>query len=176
MTDQATVIAAVIQQVVLAITFILIPIGAQKYGQKAQDAAEKAVSEQGFETGLLIKNGIKMTESKVEMLLPLAFAVAYLLLAIVGSVSGHFNHTLLWIVEGFTLLVVGAVTAQQTFVTYFLTRAFSKSKDATLRKVNVEVFISAALKEFPDWLRPLQVIRFLAATVGSMIVLVLLYL
>lgn len=176
MTDQATAITAVIQQVILAITFILIPIAAQKYGREAQEAAEKAISAQGFEKGLLLKNGVKMTESKAEMLLPLAFAVAYLLLAIVGVVNGHFNHTLLWIVEAFTFLVVGTVAAQQVFITSFLSRAFSKSKDATLRKIDVTAFLSAARQEFPGWLQPLQTIRFLAATVGSVIVLVLLYL
>lgn len=174
MTDQITTIVVITQLFILALTFILIPIIAQKYGQKAQNAAEKAVADQGFEKELLLKNGVKMSESKAEMLLPLAFAIAYLIIAFIGITSGHFNTTLLWIVDSFTLLVVGVVTAQQVFVTSFLKRAFQKSKDANLRKIDVEAFISAALKEFPAWLQPLQVARFLAATVGSATVLLLL--
>jgi len=174
MTDQITTTIAVVQQLVLSLTFILIPIAAQKYGQRAQDAAEKVVADQGFKEGLLLKNGVKMTESKVEMLLPLAFALAYLAVAVIGISGGHFNDVLLWIVESFTLLIVGMVTAQQVFVAAFLNRAFKKSKDASLRKINVEAFVTAASKVLPVWVRPLQVIRFLAASAGSIVVIILL--
>lgn len=174
MSNQVTTVVAVVQQGILSITFILIPIIAYKYGQKAQGAAENAVVNQGFAKDLLLKNGVKMNESKLEMVLPLVFAAAYAALAIIGLVGGGFNNMLLWIVEGFTLIVVGMVTAQQVFVTAFLTQAFKKSKDADLRKIDVEAFVLAALKEFPGWLRPLQFIRFLAATVGSAAVVILL--
>lgn len=174
MTDSLTTMVAVIQQLILGFTFIFIPIAAQKYGQRAQNAAEKEVARQGFDEGLLLKNGVKMTESKVEMLLPLAFAAAYLVLATIGLSGGHLNQTLLWLVEGFTLLIVGMVTAQQVFVATFLNKAFKKSKDVSLHKINVEAFVAAASKEFPGWLRPMQVVRFLAASVGSAVVIILL--
>jgi uncharacterized membrane protein len=115
------------QLMLLALTFIIIPIVAQRYGKRAQDAAEKAVARQGFERGLLLKNGMKMTESKVEMLLPLAFAVIYAVVAVMSMKFG-LNHMLLWIIEVFTFIVVGMVTAQQVFVTSFMKRAFKKIK------------------------------------------------
>ena len=166
-------ILTVAQLLLLAVTFIVIPIVAQKYGKRAQDAAEKAVTDQGFEQGLLLKNGVKMTESKIEMLLPLAFAAMYIIVATISATSAHSNHTLLWVVEGFTLVVVGMVTAQQVFVTAFIKRAFKVSKDERLHKVDVEHFMAAASVEFPRWLRPIQIVRFLLATIGSLLVIVL---
>ncbi len=165
-------ILAVAQLLLLALTFIIIPIVAQKYGQRAQNAAEKAVADQGFEPGLLLKNGVKMTESKVEMLLPFAFAALYMVVAAVSIASG-LNHVLLWIVEVFTLVVVGMVTAQQVFVTSFVERAFKNSKDEQLHKIDVARFMAAASAEFPSWLRAIQVVRFVLATAGAFLVIVL---
>jgi len=160
------------QLVLLALTFIIIPIVAQKYGRRAQDAAEKAVASQGFERDLLFKNGVKMTESKVEMLLPLAFAVMYAVVAVMSLKSG-LNRTLLWIIEGFTFVVVGMVTAQQVFITSFIKRVFKNSKDERLHTVDVERFIAAATAEFPSWLRAVQIVRFALATIGALLVIAL---
>jgi hypothetical protein len=166
-------IVTITQLLLLALTFIIIPIVAQKYGKRAQDAAEKAVADQGFEPGLLLKSGVKMTESKLEMLLPLAFAALYILVATMSAITGHLNHVLLWCVEGFTLVVVGLVTAQQVFVTLFMKRAFKNSKDERLHKINVERFVAAASREFPYWLRTIQMVRFALATIGALLVIVL---
>lgn len=166
-------IVAVTQLLLLALTFIIIPIVAQKYGRRAQDAAEKAVADQGFEQGLLLKNGVKMTESKVEMLLPLAFAALYITVAAISASSTSLNHILLWIIEGFTLVVVGMVTVQQVFVASFMKRAFKASKDERLHKVDVERFMAAASAEFPRWLYAIQAVRFALATIGALLVIVL---
>lgn len=169
-------VVAVTQLFLLALTFIIIPIVAQKYGQRAQDAAEKAVADQGFEYGLLLKNGVKMTESKLEMLLPFAFAAAYMAVAAISLAANRLDHTLLWAVEGFTLVIVGMVTAQQVFVTSFMERAFKQAKDERLHKVAVERFMAAALAEFPAWLRTIQIARFVLATIGALLVMILLIL
>jgi hypothetical protein len=174
--NNISLVITIAQLLLLALTFIIIPLVGQKYGRRAQNAAEKAVADQGLEPGILLKNGVKMTESKVEMLLPFAFALAYLIVAIITLVSGQINHTLLWIIEGFTFLVVGAVTAQQVFIASFLTRAFKNAKDEHLHKVNVKQFITAAQSEFPSWLHGVQVMRFVLATAGSLVILALLFL
>jgi len=166
-----TTIITVAQLILLALAFIIIPIVGQKYGERAQKAAEKSVADQGFDSGILLKSSVKMTESKLEMLLPFAFAVAYVIVAVISITGSHLNHMLLWIVEGFTLIVVGAVTAQQVFVASFLERAFKKAKDERLHEINVKQFITAAQAEFPSWLHGLQVMRFVLATAGSLVVL-----
>lgn len=171
MDDQSSLTLAAIQQFLLALTFILIPIAAQKYGQKAQEAAEKCVAAQGLDAQLLPKNGIKFTESKVEMLLPLGFAAVYMVTALLIIGGNDLGRTLTWIIEPITLVIVGLVTANQVFATSFMQRAFRKSGNVDLQKINVEGFVVAALKEFPAWLRPLQVVRFLLATVGAALVL-----
>lgn len=174
MTYQPELLVAAIQQLLLAATFIAIPIVAQKFGEQAQSAAEKSVTDQGLDGQLLSKNGIKFSESKLEMLLPFAFAAAYIVTALLILTRNDLGRTLTWIIEPVTLVIVGLVTANQVFATSFMQRAFKKSGNVGLQKVDVEKFVVAALKEFPSWLRPLQVVRFLAATVGSVIVLMLL--
>jgi hypothetical protein len=48
----------------------IIPIIALLYGAHAQEAAENIVSDQGFDKDLLLKNGVKFSESRIESLLP----------------------------------------------------------------------------------------------------------
>jgi len=174
MPVHTTLTIAAVQQLLLALTFVLIPIAAQKYGKRAQDAAEKSVSSQGLDGQLLPKNGIKFTESKVEMLLPLGFAVVYAVIALLILAGSDLGKTLTWVIEPITLVLVGMVTANQVFATSFMKRAFQKSGKVELQKINVEAFVSAALKEFPSWLRPLQAVRFALAVGGSLVVLILL--
>ncbi len=173
MISQTTLTIAVIQQLLLAFTFILIPLAAQKYGQKAQAAAEAAVSKQGVDGKLLAKNSIKFSESKVEMLLPLGFAIIYIVISLLILTGSEFTKTTLWIIEPLTLIIVGIVTTNQVFALSFIKRIFQKSSNPELQTINVEAFIAAALKEFPVWLRPLQIVRFTLATGGSVLVLAL---
>jgi len=56
---------ASIQQFALAITFILIPFAAKRYGDRAQQAAESDMRRQGIQTGghLLFKSGVKFAKT-----------------------------------------------------------------------------------------------------------------
>ncbi len=68
----------------------------------------------------------------------------------------------------------GVPKEPQVFPTWYIKRTFRHAEDKRLHHVNVEAFVQAAATAFPAWLRPLQVFRFGLATVGSVVVILLL--
>ncbi len=170
------IFVAAIQQLLLAATFFVLPLVARRYGDRAQQAAEKAVMEQGLgtEKDFLLKHSIKFSESGPEMLLPFSIAVLLSITGILNLADVEIGRTLTWIIEPLLLIIVGFITASQVFTTWYIKRTFRKAEDRRVRQVNVEAFVQAAANVFPSWLRPLQVIRFGVATLGSLVVIVLL--
>jgi len=73
-------------------------------------------------------------------------------------------------------VVVGYVTYGQVFPAAFLKRPWAKADDERLRRIDVDRMIEAAGREFPGWLRPLQIARFGLATFGSLLVMTMLLL
>jgi hypothetical protein len=170
------IFVAAIQQLLLAATFFIIPVVAQRYGDQAQQAAEKAVADQalGTEKDFLLSHGIKFSESGLEMLLPFGIATLLTVIGLLNLSQAAIGRTLTWVIEPLLLVVVGYVTGAQVFTTWYLKRAFEKVEDERLRQVNIEAFLQAAVRAFPAWLRPLQVFRFGLATLGSIVVMLLL--
>jgi hypothetical protein len=171
-----TPVVAAIQQLALGVTFLIIGVTAQRYGDQAQQAAEQAVIDQGVarEKDFLLKRKVKFSESAAEMLLPLAIGVLLLIVGLLNLPGSGLGRTLSWVLEPLLLVIVGFVTAGQVFVSPFLKRAFKKSADAQLRQIDVDALVKRAATAFPAWLYPLQVGRFALATAGSAVVMVLL--
>ena len=169
-----THLIAAIQQLALGVTFLVIGVTARHYGDQAQQASEQAVIDQGVaqETDFLLKHKVKFSESTAEMLLPLAIGVL-LLVGILNLPGSGLSRTLSWVLEPLVLVIVGFVTSGQVFVSRYLKRAFKNSQDAQLRQIDVDALVKRAATAFPAWLHPLQVVRFVLATVGSVAVLVL---
>jgi hypothetical protein len=165
-------------QLLLAATFFIISIVAFLYGDKAQQAAEKALLEQGvtLDRNFLIKHGVKFSESRIELLLPLAIGILLTSLGILNLTGNSLGRTLSLIIEPIVFVIVGLVTSGQVFATQYIKQSFKRSKEAQLHKIKVEPFVNAALKAFPSWLRGLQIVRLLLATVGSLAVIVFLLL
>jgi len=176
MTISPDIFSAALQQLLLAATFFIIPLGARRYGDQAQQSAEQAVTAQGLgtEKDFLLKQGIKFSESRTEMLLPFGIAIFLTVVGMLNLAGAGIGRTLTWIIEQLLLVVVGYVTAGQVFPTWYIKRTFRHAEDKRLHHVNVEAFVQAAATAFPAWLRPLQVFRFGLATVGSVVVILLL--
>ena len=161
-------------QLLLAATFVVMPLAAYRYGAAAQQAADADAERQGLPSGTLAKHGIRMQESKPEMLLPLGIALVLAALAVLNLAGVSAGRTLTWVLQPLMLLAGGFVTAGQVFVVRYVEAAVRKSDDPLLRGVNVGSFITAAQAEFPGWVRPLIILRFLLATMGSALILTLL--
>jgi len=170
-----THIIAAVQQLALGVTFLVIGVAARRYGDQAQQAAEQAVIDQGVvqETDFLLNHKVKFSESSVEMLLPLAIGVLLLVVGILNLPGSGLSRTLSWVLEPLLLVIVGFVTSGQVFVSLSLKRAFKNSQDAQLRQIDVDALVKRAATAFPSWLHPLQVVRIVFVTVGSVVVLVL---
>lgn len=108
------------------------------------------------------------------MILPLGIAVVLTIIGRLNLAGAEIGRTLTWIIEPLLLVIVGFVTAGQVFPTWYIQRAWKHAEDTRLHHIRVEAFVQAAAQAFPAWLRPLQVVRFGLATVGSVVVMVLL--
>ena len=165
------VLAAVVQ-LLLAGTFVVMPVVAYRYAAAAaQRAADADAVRQGLPAGSLAKHGIRKEESKAELMLPLAIA---LVLAVLASLNlAGAGRTLTWVLQPLMLLAGGFVTAGQVFVVRYVEIDLRKSDDPGLRGVDVRSFVSAAQAEFPGWVRPVIVARFVLATAGSALIICL---
>jgi hypothetical protein len=174
-TSPALVVAAV-QELLLALLFFVIPFVALAYGERAQRAAERDVISQGvaIDGDTLRRSGAQFSESRMEMLLPLGIGVVLVVAAGIALLGGSRAVIVTWVVEVLLLVVVGSVTYGQVFPAASLTRAWAKADDERLRRIDVDRMMRAAGEEFPRWLRPLQIARFGLATVGSLVVMLLL--
>jgi hypothetical protein len=175
MTQLALSVAAA-QQLLLAVLFFVIPFVALRFGQGAQRAAEQSVAAQGIDIDAetLLRNGARFVESEAEMLLPLGIGAILVIVAWLNLTQRPLARPITWAVEALLLLVVGLVTAAQVFPAPYVKRAWARSDDERLRRIDVTAMMSAAGGAFPWWLRPLQLMRFFLATVGSLVVMGLL--
>lgn len=161
-------------QLLLAGTFLVMPFAAYRYGTAAQRAADADAVRQGLPAGTLATQGIRMEESKAEMMLPLGIALAMMALAALNLAGVGAGRTLTWILQPLMLLAGGFVTASQVFVVRFVDAALRKSSVPALRGLDVKSFISAAQAEFPAWVRPVIIARFVLVTAGSALIIALL--
>ncbi|MFJ2191860.1 hypothetical protein ACIOJE_28645 [Kitasatospora sp. NPDC087861] len=141
---------------------------------QAQRAAEAEVVRQGYPAAVLAQHGIRFKEKTWEFLLALAIAATLTTLAALNLTANGTGRLLSWIVEPVVLIAVGSVTASQVFATRFTEAAFRKSTDPTVRNIDARAVLAAAKAGFPSWVRPVVLVRFPLATLGSLLVILLL--
>ncbi|MFI9204113.1 hypothetical protein [Streptomyces sp. NPDC053048] len=169
-----SVATAIALQLLLAATFLVIPVTVWFTGGAAQRAAEAETARQGYPAEVLARHGIRFKERAWEFSLALSIAAILLTLAGLNLTASTTGRTLSWIVEPIVLLVVGFITAGQVFAARYTEAALKKSDDPAVRTIDARAVIAAASAQFPSWLRPLVLLRFPLATLGSALVIVLL--
>ncbi|MBE1876587.1 hypothetical protein [Myceligenerans pegani] len=161
-------------QYTTAVTFLVIGLAAYRHGTMAQRAAEAEVTRQGLPPEVLMRHGVRVEESRTELMLPLGIAALLAVLATVNLTAPDVGRTSTWIVQPTLLLAGGFITASQVFTARFVAAAFRRSEDPKARAIDAKAVIGAASRAFPWWMRPLIVIRFALVTIGSAAVLLLL--
>jgi hypothetical protein len=161
-------------QLLLAVAFAAMAFVARRYGAAAQRAAEADAVRQGLPEGVLARHGIRIEESKAEMALPLAIAAVFGTIGALNLAGASVGRTLTWILQPLMLLAGGFITAGQVFVVRYVQSAIRKSDDPALRRADTRSLMAAANAQFPAFVRPLIVVRFLLATLGSLLILLLL--
>ncbi|MFC9689100.1 hypothetical protein ACFTSF_11210 [Kribbella sp. NPDC056951] len=160
--------------VLLGLTFCVIPVAAYRYGDAAQRAAEADVRRQGAAVELLEQHRVQFSESGREMLFPFGIAAVLFVLAALDLAGIGVARVLTWILAGLLLTGGGFVTGAQLLADRYVAAAFRRSSDPAARGLDASAVVRAAGNEFPSWLRPLQFVRFVLATAGSIVVIVLL--
>ncbi|MEV4219139.1 hypothetical protein [Nonomuraea sp. NPDC049725] len=159
-------------QLLLAATFVVIPVAVWRTGGRAQRAAEAEVARQGHAPDVLARHGIRFEERAPE--LALALGIAVVVTALAGLNLAGTGRVLSWVLEPVIFLAVGFVTASQVFAVRYTEAAFARSADPAVREIDARAVIAAASGGFPSWLRPLVLVRFGLATLGSVLVIILL--
>ena len=166
-------VAAVIQ-LLTAATFLIMPFLAYRYGDEAQRAAEKDAAAQGFRPELLEEHGVRFRERGAELLLPLGIALVLVVLAVLNLAGSDIGRIATFVFQPLLLIGGGFVTAGQVFAVRFVEAGFRKSGEPELQRIEVRSVADAAVRAFPLWFRPLVVTRFVLATAGSALVILLL--
>jgi hypothetical protein len=161
-------------QFLLATTFLVVSVVAYRDGANAQRAAEAEVVKQGFPASILAQHSVTFEESGTELLLPLAIALILAALAALNLSGSEVGRVMSLILQPILLVGGGIVTARQVFAVSYLQSAFKKSIDTRIRDVNAKALVGAAMAAFPNWLGYLIATRFVLATAGSLLVIVLL--
>ncbi|TDD38224.1 hypothetical protein E1286_36530 [Nonomuraea terrae] len=161
-------------QLLLATTFLVLPVTVWFTGEAAQRAAEAEVARQGHAPGVLARHGIRFAERAWEFGLALAIGAVLATLGALNLAGDETGRLLSWVVTPLVLAGAGFVTTSQVFATRYTEAALAKSGDPAARALDARRVIAAASSGFPSWLRPLVVVRFVLTTAGSLLVIVLL--
>lgn len=168
------VVVASILQLALAATFVLIPVAGAFHGPRAQRAAETEVVRQGFPATLLAERGINFGTSRASIAVAVAIGLGLATLASLNLAGNGAGQLLSWIFQPIVLILGCVIMPGEVFVTRFVTSAFAKSGDPTLRNLEAAAFVNAAVTTVPAWYRYVIALRLVLATVGSLLVIILL--
>ncbi|GAA3248497.1 hypothetical protein [Nonomuraea helvata] len=155
-------------QVLLALTYSIVPLVGHRYGAAAQQAADAEIRRQGHDPAVLVKHGLDFTASTASVVVSMAIAVGLATLAVL-NLGGQRLPT--WILQPILLIAGGFITTAQVFVIRYVEAALHKSGTTD---IDTRALLGAADAVFPDWFRPLIVTRFLLTTAGSLVILLLL--
>jgi hypothetical protein len=97
--------------------------------------------------------------------------VVLAVLNLAGNPAGRIGS---WILQPLLFIAGALILSRQVFTARFLTSAFRSSGDATLAGINVKAFVAAAADAYPAWFPYVVSTRFVLATLGSLLVIVLL--
>ncbi|MEV0409032.1 hypothetical protein [Actinoallomurus sp. NPDC050550] len=161
-------------QLALTATFVVLPVVVYFYGGSAQRAAEAETIRQGVPVEVLAEHRIRFEEKAWEFLLAIGIAAALATLAGLNLSRIRTGLVLSWIAEPVVLVAVGFVCASQVLAVRYTQAAFAKSGDPRVREIDAAAVIGAASAAMPSWIRAVVVVRFGLATLGSLLVILLL--
>jgi hypothetical protein len=168
------ILVIVIIQLATSITFLIIPLAALRFGENAQRIAENFLTSQDIDSNLLAKNNFRLAESKKEALFPFGICLLFAIVGLLNFKEYEIGRSVSWVIHIFFFFFGGLVTSGQVFPVWFTKQAFKKSNDLALKKIDVDNLIKISYNEFPNWLRPIIIFRFILLTLGSIIVMLLL--
>ncbi|TMR21338.1 hypothetical protein ETD86_15680 [Nonomuraea turkmeniaca] len=168
------VLSASLLQLLLAGTFFVIPVVGRRLGPAAQRAAEAEVARQGIPGAVLARHRIDFGASQASVVLAMSIGVCLVALALLNLSGSGTGRILSWIFQAVVFVLGCVIMPGEVFTTRYLQAAARKSDDPSLRGLDVEAFVEAAVKAYPSWFRGVIAARLVLATAGSLLVIGLL--
>ncbi|MFK0244642.1 hypothetical protein ACIQUM_08085 [Amycolatopsis azurea] len=169
-----TKLALALPQFLLAATFFVIPVVGVRRGAAAQREAESELARQGAPVTVLARYGINFGATRGSVVLAMSIGVLFAALAMLTLSGNAMAETLTWILQPIVLVLGCLIMPGEVFVVRSIESTFRKSGDAVTRSIDVEALVATVRRRFPGWFRHVILARFVLATLGSALVLVLL--
>ncbi|NJP96241.1 hypothetical protein HCN51_43565 [Nonomuraea sp. FMUSA5-5] len=168
------VLCASLLQLLLAGTFLVIPVIGRRRGPDAQRAAEAEVARQGIPGDVLARHRIDFGASRASVVLAMSIGVCLMALALLNLSGSGTGRLLSWIFQAIVFVLGCVIMPGEVFTTRYLKAAARKSDDPSLRGLDVGAFVDAAAKAYPSWFRGVIAARLALTTAGSLLVIGLL--
>ncbi|SEF85510.1 hypothetical protein SAMN05444920_101852 [Nonomuraea solani] len=169
-----SVVIASVLQFLLAATFMIMSIAVHTHGGRAQRAAEAVLARHGLPGDVLARHRIKFEETITELLFPVSIAVVMTVLGVLTLAGSGPGRIASWVAAGLMTTAGAAVMVSQMFAEKVVAAVFRRSADPAVRDLDAAAVVGAARAALPAWASAMIVIRFLLATLGSILVIVLL--
>ncbi len=170
-----SVVSAVALQLLLAVTFVISAIEVLTSGVEAEAAAKAELVKQRFPADILIDHGVRFGDKGLDSsALPIAIAVVLTTLALLNLAGNRTGRLLSWIVHPILIVAGSLIIPGQVFTAPFLKSALQTSGDAMLERIDVRAVVDAAAHAYPAWLPYVAVAKLVLATLGSLLVVILL--
>lgn len=168
-----TVTLAVVLQLLLALTMVVSGVLNVVYGADAQQAYEDELAAQGAgDSQLAIDSG--GFEGSSNLVFPIVVAVLMLVLALLNALGNRVGRILSWVFQPLVLVCGGIVLAGSLFAASLMQWSFDNSGDEQLENLDAAALVEAAYGAFPSWSFLVDWAVVLLATLGSLLVIVLL--
>ena len=169
------VVTAAVLQALLALTFAISAIEVLMSGHAAEAAAKAELVRQGLPPNLLIEHGFRFGDKGLDgTALPLAIAAVLITLAMLCLTGKRAGPLLTWIAQPVLLVAGSVIIPGQVFPALLLESAIASTGDPTLRRIDVPAVVDAAAHAYPAWLPYIAGAKLVLATLGSLVIVVLL--
>lgn len=173
-TRPGTVTFAVLLQWLLALFLAVTSVVGFIYGSDAQEAFEDELAAQGVDVADM-PAGSANFGGDVQSVIPMAIAIIILIVLALGNGAGNrVTRILTWIFQPLVLLCGGVLFAGQLAAAPLMQWGFDNSGDEQLENLDAEALIDAAYGAYPGWSLAVDWIVLALATLGSLLVIILL--
>ncbi|WP_157930440.1 hypothetical protein [Glycomyces xiaoerkulensis] len=171
-----TVTLAVWLQLLLAVGMAVSTITGFVYGADADQALVDELERQGTDVGELPEE-YGVTEQTFEpagadLILPLVIVAGLVLLALFNLAGNRVTRILTWVFQPLVLICGGFVLALQVFLANFMQMGFDAADPPI--DLDAQALVDAAMDAYPAWATWVDYAVFALATLGSLLVIILL--
>ena len=165
---------AVWLQILLAIALAVSAVVQYLYGPDANEAFEEELRNQGVEINDLPENTANFGGDVGSLVFSAVIVAILVILALLNAGGNRVGRILTWIFQPLVLICGTFLFATQLFLATVLSWAFDNSGDEQLEALDVDALVEAAIGAYPSWSIVVDWAVVALATLGSILVIILL--